>query len=105
MIGKWPLATSTAGQGAIYDRSHCTLHCKTARGRVIRPLTCEPCYPLYPTSCIHKNRYPHMASKHVDVLIIGAGLSGIGAAYHLKKNCPDKTYALLEGRQAIGGTL
>ncbi|MDQ8038649.1 MAG: NAD(P)/FAD-dependent oxidoreductase [Pedobacter sp.] len=45
-----------------------------------------------------------MASKHVDVLIIGAGLSGIGAAYHLKKNCPDKTYALLEGRQAIGGT-
>lgn len=45
-----------------------------------------------------------MASKHVDVLIIGAGLSGIGAAYHLKKNCPDKTYAILEGRQAIGGT-
>ncbi len=45
-----------------------------------------------------------MASKHVDVLIIGAGLSGIGAAYHLKKHCPEKTYAILEGRQAIGGT-
>ncbi|HEX6591855.1 MAG TPA: NAD(P)/FAD-dependent oxidoreductase [Moraxellaceae bacterium] len=45
-----------------------------------------------------------MASKHVDVLIIGAGLSGIGAAYHLKTKCPDKSYALLERRQAIGGT-
>jgi monooxygenase len=45
-----------------------------------------------------------MATKHLDVLIIGAGLSGIGAAYHLKKNCPEKTYAILEGRSAIGGT-
>ncbi len=45
-----------------------------------------------------------MASKHVDVLIIGAGLSGIGAAYHLKTKCPDKTYAILERREAIGGT-
>jgi monooxygenase len=41
---------------------------------------------------------------HVDVLIVGAGLSGIGAAYHLKKHCPGKTYAILEGREAIGGT-
>jgi cation diffusion facilitator CzcD-associated flavoprotein CzcO len=45
-----------------------------------------------------------MASKHFDVLIVGAGLSGIGAAYHLKTNCPGKTYAILEGREAIGGT-
>ena len=42
--------------------------------------------------------------EHVDVLIVGAGLSGIGAAYHLKKRCPGKTYAILEGREAIGGT-
>ena len=42
--------------------------------------------------------------EHVDVLIVGAGLSGIGAAYHLKKHCPGKTYAILEGREAIGGT-
>ena len=42
--------------------------------------------------------------EHVDVLIVGAGLSGIGAAYHLKKHCPAKTYAILEGREAIGGT-
>ncbi|MBO9546704.1 NAD(P)/FAD-dependent oxidoreductase [Caulobacter sp.] len=42
--------------------------------------------------------------EHVDVLIVGAGLSGIGAAYHLKQHCPGKTYAILEGREAIGGT-
>ncbi len=41
---------------------------------------------------------------HVDVLIVGAGLSGIGAAYHLGKHCPGKSYAILEGRAAIGGT-
>ncbi|WP_421931106.1 flavin-containing monooxygenase [Phenylobacterium sp.] len=39
-----------------------------------------------------------------DVVIVGAGLSGIGAAYHLQTNCPDRTYAILEGRDAIGGT-
>ncbi|HEX7279570.1 MAG TPA: NAD(P)/FAD-dependent oxidoreductase, partial [Solirubrobacterales bacterium] len=42
--------------------------------------------------------------EHVDVLIVGAGLSGIGAAVHLQKNCPQKSYAILESREAIGGT-
>jgi monooxygenase len=41
---------------------------------------------------------------HFDVLIVGAGLSGIGAAYHLQKACPGKSYAILEGRNALGGT-
>ena len=45
-----------------------------------------------------------MVTEHFDVLIVGAGLSGIGAAYHLQTNCPGKTYAILEGREAIGGT-
>jgi monooxygenase len=40
----------------------------------------------------------------VDVLIIGAGLSGVGAAYRLQEQCPDRTYALLEARDAVGGT-
>jgi monooxygenase len=40
----------------------------------------------------------------VDVLIIGAGISGIGAAHHLQERCPGKTFALLEAREAIGGT-
>jgi monooxygenase len=42
--------------------------------------------------------------EHFDVLIIGAGLSGVGAAWHLQTLCPSKTYAILEGRAAMGGT-
>jgi monooxygenase len=45
-----------------------------------------------------------MTSDHVDVLIVGAGLSGIGAGHHLQANCPGKTYAILESRGAAGGT-
>lgn len=45
-----------------------------------------------------------MKSEHFDVIIVGAGLSGIGSAYHLQKNCPNKRYAILEGRTAMGGT-
>ena len=41
---------------------------------------------------------------HVDVLVVGAGISGIGAGHHLQELCPDRTYAILEGRDAIGGT-
>jgi monooxygenase len=44
------------------------------------------------------------AGEHFDVLIVGAGLSGIGAAYHLQTKLPGKSYAILEGREAIGGT-
>ena len=42
--------------------------------------------------------------EHVDVLIVGAGLSGIGAACHLQANCPGKSYAILEARERTGGT-
>jgi monooxygenase len=45
-----------------------------------------------------------MPTEHLDVLIVGAGLSGIGAACHLQADCPGKTYALLEAREASGGT-
>jgi monooxygenase len=45
-----------------------------------------------------------MIGKHFDVVIVGAGLSGIGAAYHLQQKCPTKTYAILEGRACLGGT-
>ncbi|PTQ90946.1 flavin-containing monooxygenase [Agitococcus lubricus] len=44
-----------------------------------------------------------MAEKF-DVLIVGAGLSGIGAACHLKRECPNKRFVILEGRDAMGGT-
>jgi monooxygenase len=45
-----------------------------------------------------------MAIEHVDVLIVGAGLSGVGAACHLEMRCPGLKYVVLEGRGALGGT-
>jgi monooxygenase len=45
-----------------------------------------------------------MSPEHVDVLIVGAGLSGIGAAHHLQRECPGKSYAILESRACTGGT-
>jgi cation diffusion facilitator CzcD-associated flavoprotein CzcO len=45
-----------------------------------------------------------MAAEHVDVLIVGAGISGIGAACHLTRECPDRSYLVLERRERIGGT-
>jgi cation diffusion facilitator CzcD-associated flavoprotein CzcO len=42
--------------------------------------------------------------EHVDVIIVGAGLSGIGGACHLKMECPTKSFVILEGREAMGGT-
>jgi cation diffusion facilitator CzcD-associated flavoprotein CzcO len=43
-------------------------------------------------------------TEHLDVLVVGAGISGICAGYHLQHECPGKTYAILEARDAIGGT-
>lgn len=45
-----------------------------------------------------------MTNTHVNTLIIGAGLSGIGAACHLERECPGKTYAIIERRERVGGT-
>ncbi|HYV83350.1 MAG TPA: NAD(P)/FAD-dependent oxidoreductase [Pyrinomonadaceae bacterium] len=44
------------------------------------------------------------AMEHVDVIIVGAGLSGIGGACHLKMLCPNKSFVILEGRESMGGT-
>ena len=44
------------------------------------------------------------ALEHFDVLFVGAGLSGIGAAYHLQQGSPGRSYVILEGREAVGGT-
>jgi monooxygenase len=42
--------------------------------------------------------------EHLDVLVVGAGISGVGAAYHLRERCPSKSYAILEAREDLGGT-
>jgi monooxygenase len=47
---------------------------------------------------------PAQVTEHFDVLIVGAGLSGIGAAYHLQRELPGKSYAILDSRDASGGT-
>jgi cation diffusion facilitator CzcD-associated flavoprotein CzcO len=45
-----------------------------------------------------------VSAEHLDVLIVGAGLSGIGAAHHLQRDAPGKRYAILEAREDLGGT-
>jgi cation diffusion facilitator CzcD-associated flavoprotein CzcO len=52
----------------------------------------------------HPKKHSELVMEHLDVVIIGAGLSGIGAAVHLQNLCPDKSYAILESRHALGGT-
>src|SRR5215470_7966345 len=47
---------------------------------------------------------PSMRMEHFDLLIVGAGLSGIGAGCHMQERCPDRTFAILEGRDRSGGT-
>jgi len=48
--------------------------------------------------------HPLPTPEHTDVLIIGAGLSGIGAAYYLQRDQPGKSFVILESRGASGGT-
>ncbi len=45
-----------------------------------------------------------MTTEHFDVVVVGAGISGIGAGRHLQAHCPDRSYVILEGRASIGGT-
>lgn len=43
-------------------------------------------------------------TEHFDVVVVGAGISGIGAGVHLKRHCPDRSFVILEGRERVGGT-
>ena len=56
------------------------------------------------TAAAQQATRPEAATEHTDVLIVGAGLSGIGAAHHLQDRFPAKSYLILEARDAIGGT-
>lgn len=42
--------------------------------------------------------------EHFDVVVVGAGISGIGAGVYLQRDCPDRSFAILEGRENLGGT-
>src|SRR4051794_4884452 len=73
-------------------------------------LPCALCTATY-ANIVHDADYGLVAtghhqdmSNHVDVIIVGAGVSGIGAAWHLQDKQPGKSYAILEAREAIGGT-
>ena len=43
-------------------------------------------------------------AEHFDVVIVGAGISGVGGAYHLTKQCPGTSFVVLESRESFGGT-
>ena len=47
---------------------------------------------------------PAQTTEHFDVLIVGAGISGVGGAYHLTQQCPGKTFVVLETQDSFGGT-
>ena len=47
---------------------------------------------------------PRTKIKHFDVVIVGAGISGVGGAYHLTKQCPGTSFIVLEAQESFGGT-
>jgi monooxygenase len=51
-----------------------------------------------------RRKEPNLETEHFDVVVVGAGLSGISAGYHLQTRCPDRTFVILESRDCIGGT-
>lgn len=53
---------------------------------------------------VSKNLPKTKPAEHFDVLIVGAGISGVGGAYHLTQQCPDKTFVVLEALESFGGT-
>ncbi|HEY0915628.1 MAG TPA: NAD(P)-binding protein, partial [Solimonas sp.] len=70
--------------------------------RGLAPLT-PTLSPCMGRGAIRARRFP-VQDNHYDVLIIGAGLSGIGMACHLAIECPGKRVGIVERRKAIGGT-
>lgn len=57
-----------------------------------------------PITSDHTPKAAASGPEHFDVLIVGAGISGIGAGYHLGTRCPGRSYVILEGRDDLGGT-
>jgi cation diffusion facilitator CzcD-associated flavoprotein CzcO len=57
---------------------------------------------VMPVTSLHQETEP--SAEHFDVLIVGAGISGVGAAYHLTKQCPGTSFVALEAQESFGGT-
>src|SRR3954468_6230430 len=64
----------------------------------------QPAWAAERDSVILSGMVEQSPVEHVDVLVIGAGLSGVGAGCHLTMSTPGKPFAILESREAIGGT-
>jgi monooxygenase len=72
---------------------------------LLTPVVSYLLVPVNPARALPRpERTAAMPAQYVDVLIVGAGLSGIGAAYHLQAYCRQKSYIILEGRERSGGT-
>ncbi len=56
------------------------------------------------TTTVSRETTSSVTTEHFDVLIVGAGISGIGSAYHLKTQCPERSYVVLEALDGFGGT-
>jgi cation diffusion facilitator CzcD-associated flavoprotein CzcO len=50
------------------------------------------------------DNFTQSVPEHFDVVVVGAGISGVGAAYHLSQQCPEKSFVVLEGLESFGGT-
>ena len=57
-----------------------------------------------PVQAMTLSSAPSGISEHFDVVVVGAGISGIGAAWHLQHQCPSKSFVVLESQDSFGGT-
>ena len=93
-----PIVNSTTGVSCGVSRAGWGRATPMSSGRVRGP------FHGGPSALASAPGFSDMATEHHDVLIVGAGLSGVGAAVHLHQRCPGKSYLILEGRPSMGGT-
>jgi cation diffusion facilitator CzcD-associated flavoprotein CzcO len=67
-------------------------------------LQAQESIPMSESTTLARQPAATTKAEHFDVVIVGAGISGVGGAYHLKQQCPDKTFVVLEALESFGGT-
>ena len=100
--GRVKLIAATDAGRALADRCCRTASGSGPRSTASRRTSSRP--SVRDSHCSRAGDATIQAVEHLDVVIVGAGLSGIGAAHHLQDRLPGLSYAILEGREAIGGT-